>query len=318
VRVPVPFGWAINALNGDQEFHPTGVAARRLVTMPDGAKAIQTFKPYWLQLRDSAYMIAHARALNVKRVQLRDPDDMIALTQALNTGQPAFSLPSQAMYRKAQDEFVHTLRDLVERWHESNWNLAACFQNHPDVRLRVERLLRRQPLALLAASSGPSLLINRFAPAGLFGLKRNRGGKHGPLLDAREEAITLFIRLVQHPDCSRMGKCKRCGRYFYGRPGQQCCPRPRRCGSYLAAIRATKATWHETRKGLIAQAQEAIKRWELDGVRALWKPWVAKRVRKTEKWVTRAINREELKPPRIVDESNRGGDPPKKGKHNAN
>ena len=318
-RVPVPFSWAINALNAEQEFDPKAVVSQQLVTMADGAKVIKIFKPYWVQLRDSAYMAAHARALSAKLVQPLNHDEVFALSQALNRDQSALSLPPEATYRKAQKEFVRTLRDLVGRWQESNWNLAACFKKHPDVRLRVENLLRRQPLAFLPASDpGPSLLINPFATTGLFGLKRKRRGKNRPLLDAREEAITLFIRLVQHPDCARMGKCVRCGRYFFGRPGQKCCPRPRRCGSSLAAIRLTKEKWHERRKGLIAQAQEAIQRWEVHGGRTPWKLWVARRVKKTEKWVTRAINRGELKPPQIVDESNRGGDPLRKGKHNAN
>jgi hypothetical protein len=315
----VLFGWAINALNGEKDFDPRAVASRRLVTMPDGSKVIETYKPYWLQLRDSTHTFALALALNSKQRQLRDPHDRVALAEAFKTAQPAFPLSTDATYRKAQDEFVRTLRELMGRWHQSNWSLAACFQANPDVRAKVEKLLRRQPLELLAASNqAPSILINPFAASGLFGVKRHRRGKNGPLVEAQEDATTLFIRLVQHPECSRIGKCARCNRYFFGRPGQKCCPRPRRCGSYLAAIRATKANWRKKRKGLIVRAQEAIAQWELGGAKTPWKFWVAKRVRKTEKWVTRAINRGELKPPPILEETNSCGKPLKKGKHSAN
>jgi hypothetical protein len=298
MRIPVLFVWAIKALNGEQELHPRAVAGRRLVTSPDGSKDLIPFIPYWVQLRNTAHMIQHARAMKA--------------------GGPAPALPSEGIYREAQEEFVHAFRDLVEKWRGSDLNLAVCYQKHPDVRLKVEKLIRRQPSALLVGSKGPPILINPFALSGLFGLRRNRRGKDNPVVYAREEAITLFIRLVQHPDGSRIGKCLRCGRYFFGRPDQKCCPRPRRCGSYLAAIRATKASWHETRKGLIARAQDAIRRWELDGVRTPWKPWVARRVRKTEKWVTRAVNRGDLIPPAVATESDDIRPLPKKEKANAN
>jgi hypothetical protein len=298
VRIPVLFVWAIKALNREQEFDPRAVPGGRLVTAPDGSTDIVLLRPYWAERRDWAHMIQHARAL---KAGLPDPVP-----------------PPEVIYRKAQEKFVYTLRDLVERLRGSNWNLGACFREHPDIKLKVEKLLRRQPLALLAASTGPSILMNPFAPSGIVGLPHSKRGKDDPLVHAREEAIALFIRLVQHPDSPRMGKCLRCGRYFFGRPDQKCCPRPRRCGSYLAAIRARKASWHETRKGLIARAQDAIRRWELDGVRTPWKPWVARRVRKTEKWVTRAINRGDLMPPEVATESDDIWRLPKKEKDDAN
>jgi hypothetical protein len=68
---------------------------------------------------------------------------------------------------------------------------------------------------------------------------------------------------------------------------------------------------------MLACAQKAIVQWELGGKRKPWKLWVAKRVGKTEKWVTRAVNRRELTAPHVGIESSLGGRPPKKGKHDA-
>src|ERR1700722_18432331 len=112
MRPPVPFNWAINALNGEHEFHPKAVVSRQLLTSPDSGRTITFFKPYWVQLRDSAYMAAHARALSAKLVNTLNHDDVFALSQALSKDQSALSLLPEAAYRKAQDEFVHTLRDL--------------------------------------------------------------------------------------------------------------------------------------------------------------------------------------------------------------
>jgi hypothetical protein len=304
MRPPVPFNWALDALNGDQEFDPKAVVSERLSTTPEGQKHVEFSTPYWFQLRNRDYMTKMMRTLDAKPVTLSEPREAIALTTRLNSLPASFTPSSEAKYRKVQDEFVRTLRDLVEKWHDSGWNLAQCFRSNPSMQSSIERLLRRQPLALLPSSDpGPSVLVNPFAPTTPFTVRRNRRGKSDHMANAREDARTLFIRLAQHPGCSRLGKCVRCGRYFYGRSGQKCCPRPRRCGSYLAAIRATKANWRQARKTLIDMAQQEVARWETEGVRTPWKTWVARRVKKTEKWITRAINRGELTPPRVVYKS---------------
>jgi hypothetical protein len=276
-RIPAPFEFVINAINQEQDFDPKAVSARRLVTMPNGGKAVVAFKPYWVQLRDTAYIIEQARAANLKK--------------------PSSQLPSEVTYRRAQTEFVRDLSDMVEKWRRSDWNLAACFQKHPDMAQRIDRFVRCRPLAFLAASGGPSLLINPLNPFGPFGLQHYPRGKDKPMVRARTDAITLFIRLTQHPAHVRLGRCVRCGRYFYGRVGQKCCPRPRRCGSTTAAIAVTKRRWKEARIEKLRRVRESCVEWMRQGPNQDWKEWVANQVGVTVKWITRAVNAGELEVP---------------------
>lgn len=301
MRIPLPFSWAINALNEEREFCAEDI--------PVTATSEGYVKPYWAELRDDAYRLGQTIALGAFKERPRGP---------LPPEKLPYALPSEWTYRKAQAEYVRVLRDLIEKWRSADWNMTALFEKDPHVRKLIEQFIRRRPLVLVPASAGPSLLINPFSPVATFGLQRVPKKRDRPVARARRDALTMFIRLMQHPAHPRIGRCVRCNRYFFGRAGQKCCPRPRRCGSHVAALRATKENWSKKRKELIAQAQEAVKRWELDGVRTPWKTWVARRVRKTEKWVTLAVNRDELNPPRIVDESSCGRSPSKKGKHDAN
>jgi hypothetical protein len=298
MKIPAMFNRVIGALNGEGEFNSTAIATTRPSTLPDGSSIGIPFKPYWIQLHDTAYGLEHVRALASAR--------------------PARALPPEEAYRRAQTVFVQTLRRLIEELREAKWSLAMCFNKDRELERQIRTFLRRRPLVLLAGDDGSSLLINPFTPSATFGLQRLPRGKDQPVMRARSEALTLFIRLVQHPERTRIGRCLRCHRYFYGRPGQKCCPRPRRCGSHLAAITATKTRWRENRKDLIALAQQAIAQWEEGGKRKPWKLWVAKRVGKTEKWVTHAVNQGNLVLPRVTSISQISLRSVKKEKRNAN
>jgi hypothetical protein len=295
MRAPLLFRQVLNALNSEQEFNPRAVKTFRQVILPVGGKAFLPSKPYWVELRDGAYMFKQTALL-----ARLGPE---AVSRLLKAPDVKDLIPPDLVYRRAQEVFVRTLRNLVERWRESDWNLAVCFKRHPEMAGQVVGLLRHQPLRLLASSSGPSLLINPFAPLGPFGVQCVPPGRDKPVMRARRDAITLFVRLFQHPDHTRLGKCLRCESYFFGRPGQKCCPRPRRCGSYRAAIEATKRRWRQERAEKLDNARAACTEWESLKRRTTWHRWVAKRARVTQKWLTRAINRGDLRLPKMATES---------------
>jgi hypothetical protein len=301
MQVPPLFRQVLNALNSEQEFNPRAVVAGRLVILPDGRKALRTFKPYWVELRDGAYTFKQTVLLARLRPEAVFKRETVPRLSRAHDVKDL--IPPDSVYRRAQEVFVRTLRNLVERWRESDWHLAECFKRHPEMEDQVVELLRHQPLRLLASSSGPSLLINPFVPLGLFGVRYVPRGRDKPVMRARRDAITLFIRLVQHPDHTRLGKCLRCKCYFFGRPGQKCCPRPRRCGSYRAAIEATKRRWRQERAEKLERARAACQEWESLKPRTTRNGWVAKRAGVTQKWLTRAVNRGDLKVPKMTTES---------------
>jgi hypothetical protein len=295
---PPLFVQILNALNSEQEFSPKAVVAHRLVTLPDRTKTLRTFKPYWVNLRNRAYMLK--QVVSLASPGSEDAYKPETVSQVLRAHDLKDRLSPDPVYRRAQEIFVRTFRDMVEKWRESDWNLAACFRRHREMEGQVFGLLRHEPLRLLVSSSGPSFLINPFAPVGLFGVQNVPRGRDKPIMRARRDAITLFIRLVQHPNHRRLGKCLRCERYFFGRLGQKCCPRPRRCGSYRAAIEATKRRWHAERAKKLERVRAALAEWKSLKRRTTWNRWAARRARVTQKWLSRAINRGELKPPKVA------------------
>jgi len=301
MRIPPLLGHVLNALNSEHQFHPRATVSSRLEILPDGRKELRTFKPYWVELRNGAYMFK--QTVSLASLGSEDVLQSKAVSRLLKARDLKNLIPPDSVYRRAQEVFISTLRNLVEKWRESDWNLAACFKRYPEMEGQVVGLLRHEPLRLLASSSGPSLLINPFAPFGLFGVQHVPRGRDRPVKRARRDAITLFIRLVQHPDSTRLGKCLRCESYFFGRPGQKCCPRPRRCGSYRAAIEATKRRWRQEKAEKLERARAACTDWESLKRRTTWKSWVAKRARVTQKWLSRAVNRGDLRIPKMASES---------------
>jgi len=267
------FAKVIDALNGEEEFSPSAVSETRRVKLLKGSEAIYNFDPYWVQLRNLA--VPFASGLVSKGAK---PEDYI---------------PSNATYQRAQEAFTSTLRDYVERWRGSEKDFAKFFERHPDVLSAIDRFFRRNPLEFIFSSDSFSV----FAPIGQFPASRVPRGKDKPVLRARDQAIALFADLLRTRAVNRLGKCLRCGRYFFGRPGQKCCPRPSRCGSSLAAMEATKSRWKNERQDKLARAQAACGEWARRKSKGEWKLWVARRVDVTSNFLTRAVNKKELTPP---------------------
>ena len=274
MKAPDIFARALRALNGEDEFSPNAICFDRLRELADGTKYTVTEKPYWVQLRDDAYAFYEM--------------------SGYKSGSPSPAREPDSLYQKAQNTFVHELRAMVEKWRESNWDLTRCFQRHPRMQQKIEQLSRREPLVLLAASGATPKFINPFGPTLV---QRWPRGKDKPLARARRDAMILFVRLFQDSNHVRMGKCVRCGRYFFGRPGQKCCPRPRRCSSYLAAIESTKRRWKNDREAKLQEARAACDEWERRKSPINWKLWVADEVDVSVKWITRAVNAGELNEP---------------------
>jgi hypothetical protein len=292
MRLPAEFqndrlAFAMRALNIEGEFTPNAAPAERLARLPngspmrfpDGRFVVEPDLPFWMRLRDVDYKESDVRALAgwAKKKPGKPP---VARPQ----------LPGENVYRKAQETFRQTLRDLVEPWLANDRDFARCFREHPDIEQRINAFLTSHPASLQVDSRG-DLLVG-------WPVTKFPRGRVNPIERAREEAFVLFIELMQHPARDRVGKCARCGRFFLGRAGQKCCSRPRRCGSELAAIRATKESLQKVRNELLRRAQQAVREWEQGSKREPWKESVAKAVGKTGKWVTHAVNTRELAEPK--------------------
>jgi hypothetical protein len=274
VKAKLEFAKVVRALNREAEFSPGAISETRRVEGLNGSETIFNIDPYWIQLRNTAVSYAPSHVSKGA-----NPEDFIA---------------SDATYQRAQEVFVCTLHDFLERWLESERDFVKFFQRHPDIPLAIDGFFRRNPLSFIWTPDSFAVL----PPIGPFPATHNiPHGKDKPVLRARDEAIGLIADLLRSRAVNRLAKCLRCGRYFFGRPGQKCCPRPRRCGSTLAAMEATKRRWKKARQDTLARVQAACAEWERRKPRDGWKLWVGRRAKVTSNWLTRAVNTKELTPP---------------------
>jgi len=133
------------------------------------------------------------------------------------------------------------------------------------------------------------------------------GGHKADAKPGRTEAVALFFQFITGPLQSDVGRCKRCLRFYWnqwGHSDKEYCGK--RCASRDSATHTTQRRRSEQRQGKLRAAQRAIKKFEqLPREKSLrhsptWTKWVAGEAgpEVTPNFITRAINKGELKPPR--------------------
>lgn len=105
-----------------------------------------------------------------------------------------------------------------------------------------------------------------------------------------------FVDLVMNPLRGEVSVCDRCGRWFLncsGHRNKRFCAR--RCAVLSSVTRSLKKRREEERQSKIRLAQENLKDWTPS--RGDWKEWTAGDTGLSKKFLTRALNRGDLKPP---------------------
>jgi hypothetical protein len=106
-----------------------------------------------------------------------------------------------------------------------------------------------------------------------------------------------FANVLVSPLHRDVGSCDRCKRYFLNVSGHRnklyC---GRRCAALESATRATRRRLDRERQEKLKRARAAVRDWT-HGKGADWKQWVSRRTGLSAKFLTRALNRGELKPP---------------------
>lgn len=133
------------------------------------------------------------------------------------------------------------------------------------------------------------------APGGGAGVFMN----NGPDPDPYKEALRLFIELLLNPDCDKLaGPCPRCGNYYICRSARNKVYCSRSCGTRTTALAATRKRRDEEHADKLLRAAEGAREWTTARTKKEWKPWVSGRHPDiTAKFLTRAVNNGELKPP---------------------
>jgi hypothetical protein len=123
-------------------------------------------------------------------------------------------------------------------------------------------------------------------------------GKAG---ETRATAIALFTLLVHNPEWNKLaGPCPRCGAYYIKKRASQKVYCSRKCGNAATAVLRTSERYKSQREDKLHCAQAALQEWTITRTKADWKQFVSRRCREKEitpKFLTRAVNKGELKEP---------------------
>ena len=124
-------------------------------------------------------------------------------------------------------------------------------------------------------------------------------GVRGQPWTAWDVAVHQFLALITNPDHHKFaGPCARCGHYYVMKRASQNKYCSRTCGNAATAIARTREKWNEERGKRLTQAEGAMRKWSRLKTTESFQVWAEKRYPGlTKKFLTRAINNEELPEP---------------------
>jgi hypothetical protein len=176
------------------------------------------------------------------------------------------------------------LQRLVQAWQSSGPDLARFHRDNPVTWSAVVQYLERKPPLLWYSpgSGGASLISSPF-----------------PSNTPSKEAVRLFIMLILNPEWERLaGPCARCGNYYIRRTARNKAYCSRSCGTRATALAATKRKREEERAEKLCRVVQLCQRWLTARTKQDWEPWICEQQRDiTKTFLTRAINKGDLKPP---------------------
>ena len=204
----------------------------------------------------------------VKSVLIAQSEDVEGVCSLLNSNDPL--------------ELCSELRTLVQAWQGSGPNLA--------------RMLKDDPILAADINHGRTLLVPTKTGKGhLLWLANPR--RHD-VSSWKFHALAHFMNLIVNPHWHKLGgPCERCRKYYVKKTSRQKTYCSRRCGSAQTALARTRKRRRETRTHKLREAQKACKRWATTRTRYPWKQWVSAQTKMTVKWLTRVVNKGDLREP---------------------
>ena len=223
--------------------------------------------------------------------------------QTPKTRKRIYGDPRTGMDYETLLECSEELRELMD-----SWLAAACRIDLWPLRERLENDLNRRRVRLFRDPS------NKGRAGYEFGLpvreEQDLGLGGGFKMDAkpgRTHAVSLFFQFITGPFHRNVGRCKRCGKFWWNRWGHSnktyCSSK---CASADTATRATRERRDTEHQQKLRLVEAAIRRFErLPAERrskSNWKTWVQKEAgpHVSANFITRAINRGDLQPPDLA------------------
>ncbi len=192
----------------------------------------------------------------------------------------------RAEYRKVLQQFVDT-------WLAAGRNFALWCKQNETLDQTLLRTVSTLVYSLHPNTAGGALRLP-ILPVTPW-VKRNQGLAH---------AAYEFADLMENPLRDRLGKCRRCGRYFLSTKGHRnkvyC---TQRCGSSATAVESTRRRRRREHEEKLKRARA----WLRDLVPGVtqWKEHMARRANVTTRWLARAVNRGELRLPAFLIRSSK-------------
>jgi hypothetical protein len=174
------------------------------------------------------------------------------------------------------------LQRLIVELERCGRNLLKFFKRNPDLEQRC--------------TEGKTYLIPaRDGVAQLAWLPVWKGKRTSPQKDA---ALTLFTEFLVNPLSWKLaGPCKRCSKFYAKSDPRNKTYCGRKCASGTTAYSRTKTRRQDDHRDLLVKAQLALEMLMQKGsLPKNWKKLIASQVKVglTQKWVTRALNKNEL------------------------
>jgi hypothetical protein len=124
-------------------------------------------------------------------------------------------------------------------------------------------------------------------------------GEKGKPWSAWDFAVNQFIHLITNPEHGQFaGPCARCKSYYIKKRASQKVYCSRTCGNAATAVLRTRKKWDEERGKRLNEAKKAMREWSRLKTTVSFQEWAeARYLGLTKKFLTRAINNEELRKP---------------------
>jgi hypothetical protein len=188
-------------------------------------------------------------------------------------------------YDQKLRETAPILRNIVHAWWKSGPNLQKFRLTNPKVSTDADSFWSRIPVELYWGDSGKADFLHTVLDE--------------PGSTPYEEAIRFFLLLITNPYANKLaGPCARCGNYYLKKRVSQKVYCSRRCGNVTTATVRTREQRTQNHADKLRRSRAAIQKWTRTRTKLDWKQWVSRReLDITRKFLTRAVNRGELKPP---------------------
>lgn len=177
------------------------------------------------------------------------------------------------------------LRKIVAAWQGTGPNLRKFARDWPTVWQDLQTYWKVTPMELSFGRSGGGAVI--FHPITVqFGRT------------PYEEALRFFLLLIANPKWDKLaGPCARCANYYIRPSARNKVYCSRSCGTTATALAATKKRRSEERSQKLRRVEELCKEWLSSRSNRGWEEWVCRRGEITPRFLTRAVNRGDLKAP---------------------